>query len=88
MMRSTHPYLFQKVDAQKRQNDLRSEGKGRVIHSYMQSTLDIDVSLHGGITPGRPPYQEMMRDASHLVAPFIDPREVRTLGGLDTAQRA
>ena len=56
----------------------------------MQSTLDIYVSLHGGIPPGRPPDQEMMRDASHpvhLVAPLIDSRGVRTLGGLDTTQR-
>ena len=28
-----------------------------------------------------------MRDASHQVAPLIGPREVRTLGGLDTTQR-
>ena len=84
MMRSTHPYLFQKVDAQKRQTDLCSEGKDKVVHSYMQSTLDIDVSLHGGIPPGRPPDQEMMGDDSHLVAPLIDFGGVKTLGGLDT----
>ena len=64
MIRSTHPYLFQKVDAQKRQTDLRSESKEKSVHKYMQSTLDIDVSLHGGIPPRRPPDQELMRDVS------------------------
>ena len=55
VMRSTHPYLFQEVDAQKRKVGLRSEGRGKFFHPYMQSTLDIDVSLHGDISPGRPP---------------------------------
>ena len=83
MMRSTHPYLFQRVNAKKRKTDLHCEGRYKVFHPYMQSTLDIDVSLHGGIPPGRPPDQEMMRDASHLVAPLIDSGGVRTLGELE-----
>ena len=66
---------------------MRNVGRDKAIHSYMQSTLDIDVSWHGGIPPGRPPYQEMMRDASHLVAPLIDSRGVRTLGELGTILR-
>ena len=84
IIRSTHPYLFQRVDAKNRHSDLHSESKNKAVHSYMQPTLDIYFSFHGGIPPGRPPDQEMMRDASHLVAPIIDPEGVRTLGGLDT----
>ena len=57
LMRNTHPYLFQRVDEQKREAILRSEGRDKSVHSYMQSTLDVDVSLHGGISPGRPPDQ-------------------------------
>ena len=47
MMRSTQPYLFQK----KGQTDFRNEDRGKDVHLYVQSTLDIDVSLHGGIPP-------------------------------------
>ena len=54
VMRSTHPYPFQEVDAPKRETRLCSEGKDKSAHSYMQSTLDDDVSLHGGIAPRRP----------------------------------
>ena len=72
MMRSTQPYLFQRVDTQKRQIDFHSEGRDKVVHPYVQSTLDIDVSLHGGIPLGRPLYREMMSDASHWVAPLLD----------------
>ena len=31
------------IAAKKRQNDLRNESRDKAIHSYMQSTLDIDV---------------------------------------------
>ena len=55
MIRITHTYLFQKVDAQKRHTNLHSERKEKAVHSYIHSTLDIDVFLHGGIPPGRPP---------------------------------
>ena len=54
VMRSTHPYIFQEVDAPKRETGLHSEGKEKSSHSYMQSTLDDDVSLHGDIAPRRP----------------------------------
>ena len=53
----------------------------------MKSTLDIDVSLHGGILPGRPPDQEMMRHVSHHDAPFIDLGGVGALGFHDTVLR-
>ena len=77
MMRSTHPYLFQKGNAQKRQTDFHSKGRNKDVNPYVQSTLDIDVSLHGGIPPGRPLHLEMMRDAPHGVSPILDP------GGVD-----
>ena len=62
LMRSTHPYLFQRFDEHKKEIGLCSEGKGNSIHLYIQSTLDVDVSLHRGISPRRPPDQQMMRD--------------------------
>ena len=45
----------------------------------MQSTLDIDVSLHGGIPPGRPPNQELMEDILSLDSPLLDFGEVESL---------
>ena len=66
---------------------MRSGRMDRVVHSYMQSPLDDDVSLHGEISPRRPPDQQMMRDASHFEAPFIDFRGVETLGGHFTVLR-
>ena len=85
--RSTHPYLFHEVDTQKRQTDLHNESREKAVHSYMQSTLDIDVSLHGGIPPGRPPDQELMRNVSQHAAPLMDPGGVGTLEGHSTSQR-
>ena len=35
MIRITHPYLFQKFDAQKRQTNFHSESKDKSVHSYM-----------------------------------------------------
>ena len=60
---------------------MRTDNRDQVVHSHIQSTLDVDVSLHGGIPPGRPPDQEMMRHVSHHDAPFIDPGGVGALGG-------
>ena len=44
----------------------------------MQSTLDIDVSLHGGIPPGRPPDLQLMRDVLSLGSPLLDFGEVKS----------
>lgn len=84
VIRRTHPYLFQEVDAPKRETRLRSEGKDKSVHPYMQSTLDDDVSLNGGISLGSPLDQQMMRDALHLEALLIDFRGVETFGELGT----
>lgn len=35
MMRSTQPYLFQRVNAKKRQIDLQCKGMDKVFHSYV-----------------------------------------------------
>ena len=78
-MRSIHTYPFQKVDAQKRETGLRSECRDKSVHPYIQSTLDTDVSLHGGIPPGRPLDIELVGDTlsfgyqsgRHLVYFFI-----------------
>ena len=66
---------------------MHSESREKSVHSYMQSTLDDDVSLHGDISPRRPPNQQMMRDSSHFEAPFIDFRGLETLGGHCTVLR-
>ena len=47
MIRRKHPSL-------KRQDDLRSEDRDKSVHSHIQPALGLDVSLHGGIPPGRP----------------------------------
>ena len=57
VMRSTHPYLFHEVYAPKRETRLCSESRDKSVHSCMQSTLEDDVSFHGGISPRRPPDQ-------------------------------
>ena len=49
VMRSTHPYLFQEVYAPKREIGLHSDDRGKSVHLDIQSTLDVDVSLHGEI---------------------------------------
>ena len=78
-MRDTHPSLFQKANAKKRrQTVLRCEGKGKVAQPYVQSTLDIDVSLHGGIPPGRPLDLELMEDILSLDSLLLDFREVKS----------
>ena len=63
------------------------ESRDKVFHPYVQSTLDIDVSLHRGIPLGRPLDQEMMRNVSHWMAPLLDLGGVDTLEGSITAQR-
>ena len=45
----------------------------------IQSTSDFDVSLHGGIPPGRPPDLELMRDILSLGSPLLDFGEVKIL---------
>ena len=54
VMRSTHPYPFQEVVSPKKETGLCSVGKDKSVHSCMQSTLDDDVSLHGGMASRRP----------------------------------
>ena len=63
------------------------EGKGKVSHPYVQATLDINVSLHGGIPPGRPPDLELVRDIFPFGSPLLDFIEVKTFEESSTAQR-
>ena len=49
VMRGTHPSLFQRANAKRRKNVLCCESKGNISQPYVQSTLDINVSLHRGI---------------------------------------
>ena len=78
-MMSIHPYIFQKNYRQGKETALHREERDKSVHSYMQSTLYFDVSLHGGIPPGRPPDLELVRDILPLSSPFLDSREVRSL---------
>ena len=78
-MRSTHPYLFQKASAKRRQTVFHYESKGKVAQPHEHSTLDIDVSLHGGIPPGRPPDLQLMRDILYLGSSLLDFGEVKSL---------
>ena len=55
----SHP--FQEVYVQKQEDDLRSERRDNSVHSHLQPALSLDVSLHGGIPPGRPPDWEMKK---------------------------
>ena len=79
-MRGTHPSLFQRANARKRQTDFRCKDRGKVAQIYVQSTLDIDVSLHGGIPPGRPPDLALMKDILYLDSPLLDFGEVKDFG--------
>ena len=51
---------------------MRCESKGKVSHPYVQSTLDIIVSLHRGIPLGRPPDLSWMKDILFLDSPLLD----------------
>ena len=84
-MRSTHPYPFLEVVTRRGETRLCSESMGRFFHSYMQSSLDDDVSLHGDISLRRPLDQQRRMDASPVEAPLIDFRGVETLGDNFTA---
>ena len=58
---------------------MRCKGRGKVSQPHEQSTLDIDVSLHGGIPLGKPPDLELMEDISSLDSPLLDFGEVKSL---------
>ena len=57
------------------------------LHSYIQSSLDDGVSLHGDIAPRRPLDQQRRLDAPHLGASHLDFRRVKTLREFSTTQR-
>ena len=76
-----HPNLFQEVSAQKKEVLLRSERRDKSFHSYIQFALDLDVSLHGGIPPGRPPDLELARYILQFGSPLLDSRGMNTLEG-------
>ena len=78
-MMSIRPYIFQKNSKQGKETTLHREERDKSAHSYMQSTSDFDVSLHGSIPLGRPPYLELVRDILPLGSPFLDYKEVMSL---------
>ena len=82
-----HTHNFQEVYAQKQEDYLHSEGKDKSFHSHIQPALGLDVSLHGGIPPGRSLDWRMIKEFSQNVAPLIDLGGVGALGGHGTTLR-
>lgn len=80
-----HPYIFWRVFAQEKETIQCSEESDKSVLLYIQSTLDLDVSLYGGIPPRRPPDLELMRGISLFGSPLLDSREVETLEESNTA---
>ena len=78
-MRGTHPSLFQRASAKRREAVFCCGRKGEVSQPHVQSTLDIDVSLHGGIPSGRPTDLEFMKYILSLDSPLLDFGEVKSL---------
>ena len=74
-----HPCLFREASAQRKETVLRSEERDKSVHSYMQSTSYFDVSLHGGIPPGRPPDLEWGGGTLPLGSLLFDSREVNIM---------
>ena len=60
---------------------MHCKGRGKVSQPHEQSTLDNNVSLHGGIPPGRPPDLELMEDILSLDSPILEFGEVKSLEG-------
>ena len=58
---------------------MHSESKGKVSQPSEKSTLDIDVSLHGGIPPGRALDLQLMRDILSFGSPLLVFGEVKSL---------
>ena len=87
VMRSTHTCLLYEVDAPKMMIGLHSRSMEGFLHSYIQSSLDDGVSLHGDIALRRPLDQQRKLDAPHLGASHLDFRRVETLGELGTMLR-
>ena len=78
-MIGTHPSLFQRTSAERGEIVLRCESKGKVAQPYIHSTLDIDVSLHRGIPPGKPPDLSLIGDILSLDSPLLDFGEMKSL---------
>ena len=60
---------------------MHCKGKGKVSQPYEQSSLAMDVSLHGGIPPGRPPDLELVREILPIGSPLFDFGEVKSFRG-------
>ena len=58
-----------------------------MIPSIMHMRMIHETSLSCGKPPRRPPDLDLVRDVSHLDAPFIDPGRMGTLEDQDTALR-
>ena len=84
MMGITHPSLFQKIDTQRRQEDLCSEGKEKSVDTHIHPALYLDVSLHGGIPLGRPPDWKKNKVFSQLWEAFTYLAKEGALGEAST----
>ena len=66
---------------------MHSESRDKFVHPYIQSTLDTNFSLHGGIPPERPQDIELMRGILSFGSPLLYSREVKTLEESSPVQR-
>ena len=85
--KNIHTHPLQETYAQRQEDDLRSESRDKSIHSHIQPALGLDVSLHGGIPPGRLPDWNMVKEFSQHGATLIYLAKEGALGGATTVQR-
>ena len=81
-----HTYPPQEASTHKMEPNFCSGNKYTSVQSDMQFTLNHDVTLFGGIPPGRPMERELVKELSQQVAPFIDLAKKGVLGESSTTQ--
>ena len=87
MIGNINTHHFQEVYIQKQEDDLRSESREKSVHSHMQPALGLDVSLHGGIPPGRPPDWRKAKVFSQLWESYTYLAKEGALGEASTTKR-
>ena len=87
MMKNIHTHPFQEVYEQNQEDYLCSERREKSVHSHIQPALSLDVSLHGGIPPGRPLNWEINKELSQNYASLIYLAYEGALRGHDTILR-
>ena len=83
-----HPCLFQGVPIHDKETELCSKERDTSVQPFMQSTSDLDVSLHGEISQGRPPDEKKNKVFSQLCASMTKLAEKGALKGATTTLRS